>query len=604
MNTSTKIQDFGAKIGGAKKDYFSNVKDIDFDALNASDLKNLKKKAVWPEPDFKAIIDGGVSRQVAMYIKLVRDAVPSSPGFKNYMSIESLRITGRNYVEYVSAIRDDAMKIKTEEDIKNFYDLSIKKYLDFPFGRPTLNSLSHGFLNNKLFHLAFYSDRINLDAEIVNNRFCLTQEEAELFGDKPSSRKSYRKPAKQRFNPVLSGELVRTGEDYRHGRNVTGEDFMKVFGFRGGEFGNWVNEKERQASMNYAFDALVDLAKSLDIATTDISLGGKLAIAFGSRGRGSAAAHYEPDREVINLTKIRGAGSLSHEWGHALDDLVGKKLGIERFMTEVPNSSALPEPMKQILLDMQYRHATDEEIQENINKSTSLLKNCLYRYFGSLLTLSYRKEINTIVDKMVDTIVEARRSGDSCPTSELSDQDIKDIKTLSDRIGKPADSAVIQSFSTTARRISSVVNNRSGLVKSDYEKNSEAFGKTYAKSDNGYWESTVEMFARAFATYSKDKLGTDRCDYLNGHAESAYTLQDDGTKVCAYPVGEERKRLNQRFDDLITWLKDEGILHKYEPYHEDSLEPEVPKATAFGTADESVVYNEVKKGSVVQFSLF
>lgn len=604
MNTSTKIQDFGAKIGGAKKDYFSNVKDIDFDALNASDLKNLKKKAVWPEPDFKAIIDGGVSRQVAMYIKLVRDAVPSSPGFKNYMSIESLRITGRNYVEYVSAIRDDAMKIKTEEDIKNFYDSTIKKYLDFPFGRPTLNSLSHGYLNNKLFHIAMYYDRINLEAEIIKNRFCLTPEETEFYGDKPSTNRKSRKPAKQRFNPVLSGELVRIGDDYRHGRDVTGDDFMRVFGFRGGEFGNWVNEKERQASMNYAFDALIDLAKTLDIATTDISLGGKLAIAFGSRGRGSAAAHYEPDREVINLTKIRGAGSLSHEWAHALDDIVGKKLGIERFMTEVPNSSALPEPMKQILLDMQYRHATDEEIQENINKSTSLLKNCLYRYFGSLLTLSYRKEINTIVDKMVDTIVEARRSGDSCPTSELSDQDIKDIKTLSDRIGKPADSAVIQSFSTTARRISSVVNNRSGLVKSDYEKNSEAFGKTYAKSDNGYWESNIEMFARAFATYSLDKLGPNRCDYLNGHAECAYTIQNDGTKVCAYPLGKEREKLNQDFDSLISWLKEKGILHKYEPYHEDLFEPEVPKAVSFGTGDESVVYNEVKKGSVVQFALF
>ena len=602
--TTTKIQDFGEKIGGAKKDFFSNVKDIDFNSLNAAALKNVKKKSVWSEPNFKDLISNGTSRKVAMYIKLVRDAVPASPGYKNYMSIETLRTTGKNYVEFISDIRDSAMALKTEDDIKNFYDSTIKKYLDFPFGRPTLNSLSHGFLNNKLFHIAMYYDRINLEAEIIKNRFCLTPEETEFYGDKPSTNRKNRKPAKQRFNPVLSGELVRTGEDYRHGRNVTGDDFMKVFGFRGGEFGNWVNEKERQASMNYAFDALIDLAKTLDIATTDISLGGKLAIAFGSRGRGSAAAHYEPDREVINLTKIRGAGSLSHEWAHALDDIVGKKLGIERFMTEVPNSSALPEPMKQILLDMQYRHATDEEIQENINKSTSLLKHCLYRYFGSLLTLSYRKEINTIVDKMVDTIVEARRSGDSRPVSELSDQAINDIKTLSDRIGKPADSAVIQSFSTTARRISSVVNNRSGLVKSDYEKNSEAFGKTYAKSDNGYWESNIEMFARAFATYSLDKLGPNRCDYLNGHAECAYTIQNDGTKVCAYPIGEERKKLNQDFDSLISWLKEKEILHKYEPYTETVQEEKQVNIPSFGSAGKDVVYQEVTRGSIVQFALF
>lgn len=602
--TITKIQDFGEKIGGAKKDFFSNVKDIDFNSLNAATLKNVRKRSVWPEPNFKDMISNGTSRKVAMYIKLIRDAVPASPGYKNYMSIDTLRSTGKNYVEYISDIRDNAMALKTEDDIKNFYDSTIKKYLDFPFGRPTLNSLSHGFLNNKLFHLAFYSDRINLDAEIVNNRFCLTQEEAELFGDKPSSRKSYRKPAKQRFNPVLTGELVRIGEDYRHGRDVTGEDFMKVFGFRGGEFGNWVNEAERQASMNHAFDALVDLAKSLDIATTDISLGGKLAIAFGSRGRGSAAAHYEPDREVINLTKIRGAGSLSHEWAHALDDIVGKELGIERFMTEVPNSSALPEPMKQLIASMQFRPATNEEIQEDIDKSSGYLKKGLYRYFGTLLTLSYRKEIDSIVDNMVDLVVTARKSGDLRSNAELCDQSIKEITLLADRIGKPADTAVSSSFRTTAHNVSGYIKNSKKGMKSEYMKNSESFGKTYAKADNGYWESTVEMFARAFATYSKDKLKTDRCDYLNGHAESAYTLQDDGTKVCAYPVGEERKRLNQCFDDLITWLKDEEILHKYEPYHEELFEPEVPKSVSFGTADESVVYNEVKKGSVVQFALF
>ena len=45
--TTTKIQDFGEKIGGAKKDFFSNVKDIDFNSLNAAALKNVKKKSVW-----------------------------------------------------------------------------------------------------------------------------------------------------------------------------------------------------------------------------------------------------------------------------------------------------------------------------------------------------------------------------------------------------------------------------------------------------------------------------------------------------------------------------------------------------------------------------
>lgn len=44
-----------------------------------------------------------------------------------------------------------------------------------------------------------------------------------------------------------------------------------------------------------------------------------LAIAFGSRGVGGALAHYEPGRKVLNLTKMRGAGCLAHELGHAFD---------------------------------------------------------------------------------------------------------------------------------------------------------------------------------------------------------------------------------------------------------------------------------------------
>ena len=70
-----------------------------------------------------------------------------------------------------------------------------------------------------------------------------------------------------------------------------------------------------------AYDAFYDMAKAVGIRAEDISLPSLstkgLAIAFGARGRGNALAHYEQDLEVINLTKLRGAGSLAHEWGHA-----------------------------------------------------------------------------------------------------------------------------------------------------------------------------------------------------------------------------------------------------------------------------------------------
>ncbi len=105
--------------------------------------------------------------------------------------------------------------------------------------------------------------------------------------------------------------------------SVTPAMFTEAFGFRGVEFGNWTTGSDRQIRLNEAYDALMDLAGALGVPTNALSLGGKLGLAFGARGKGGrrpAAAHYEPDKIVINLTKNSGAGSLAHEWWHAIDN--------------------------------------------------------------------------------------------------------------------------------------------------------------------------------------------------------------------------------------------------------------------------------------------
>lgn len=112
----------------------------------------------------------------------------------------------------------------------------------------------------------------------------------------------------------------RVGADHRHGQDLSPEAFAAVFPFRGVEFGNWVNQIERAACLNECADALHDLAEVLGIIPEAVTLGGSLAWAFGSRGVGRAAAHYERDRRVINLTKKKGNGCVAHEWFHALDN--------------------------------------------------------------------------------------------------------------------------------------------------------------------------------------------------------------------------------------------------------------------------------------------
>ena len=115
----------------------------------------------------------------------------------------------------------------------------------------------------------------------------------------------------------------RVGEDMRNGEDVTPQYFGETFGFKGVEFGNWVEQGKRQADLNEAFDALMDMAAVLGLPPKALSLNGELSLAFGARGKGGidpAKAHYESSFVVINMTKKNGAGSLGHEWWHALDN--------------------------------------------------------------------------------------------------------------------------------------------------------------------------------------------------------------------------------------------------------------------------------------------
>ncbi len=96
---------------------------------------------------------------------------------------------------------------------------------------------------------------------------------------------------------------------------------MIDYHLKGFEFGNWVNTEERN---DYAAGILTTLKELATIlGTKNIGFDSQIGIAFGARGHRGAAAHYEPRLNMINLTKKKGAGSLAHEYGHALDYCFG-----------------------------------------------------------------------------------------------------------------------------------------------------------------------------------------------------------------------------------------------------------------------------------------
>jgi len=130
------------------------------------------------------------------------------------------------------------------------------------------------------------------------------------------------------FDPTsfYGTELSRIGPDHgvnddqdSHTRSLT--DFSKM---RGLQYGNSVTDDERKHHLGQAALAMRDLTHTLGLPSEMGSFNGRLGLAFGARGKGRAAAHYEPNLRAINLTRHNGSGSLAHEWGHAFDDILGE----------------------------------------------------------------------------------------------------------------------------------------------------------------------------------------------------------------------------------------------------------------------------------------
>ena len=183
----------------------------------------------------------------------------------------------------------------------------------------------------------YYIKSRNIPGKIYLSRRFWTRKEAE---DYLAANLDALIKKEDRMTEALMGSNIgmaeRAGVDYRNGRDVTPQDFLDEFGFRGVEFGNWVPQAERQMYLNKSYDAIKDLCAIIGISPRAFSLGGRLGLAFGARGHSKALAHYESDKEVINLTRMKGVGSLAHEWFHAIDNYLSRqKTGnISDFATE------------------------------------------------------------------------------------------------------------------------------------------------------------------------------------------------------------------------------------------------------------------------------
>lgn len=84
QTVSNQHEDFGEKIGGARKDLWKDqgLDVSDLDAMNDREAdKFVKKDNIWKKPDYQAMLESGIPLGVVYFIKKARDALNASPQY-------------------------------------------------------------------------------------------------------------------------------------------------------------------------------------------------------------------------------------------------------------------------------------------------------------------------------------------------------------------------------------------------------------------------------------------------------------------------------------------------------------------------------------------
>ena len=367
---NNKIQDFGEKIGGARKDWFANIREAaqKFAEVGAVDLVAAPLSKVVTLPNLEKMTEAGaLSTDSARAVMTIWRNLGTRPAGSAYLLQRWAEKAAPKLARIGAILNGD--KVNDEERAAvDFRILTAANWpaVPFSFGRVETGRHFSGMMyaatgrrylaksNNASDIVAAIRTQTEQDAQkraegvrlaICSNRvgeYFVTPEHkteivlfrgsyAECYDQKEHHADELRaRYAEIKNVPALRRDWnrPRVGEDWRKGQDITPETFAGALPFRGVEFGNWVTQAERASLLNAAFDGFHDLAQMLGVHVERVTLGGTLAFAFASRGTSKGMAHYEPARQVINLTKKKGAGCMAHEWFHACDHYAARLGGL------------------------------------------------------------------------------------------------------------------------------------------------------------------------------------------------------------------------------------------------------------------------------------
>lgn len=461
------IDDFGEKLEGAAKDRWKSFVEK-MRITTVGDIVDAPLSVSFPEPNYTALLKDGGDPLVLAFLRAARDTIPAKPktrGLRRWAEqVQQLRRTCMQLLDgsvpperlkaHITANADPGSEIAIRTALyealgheasfktfdvqfgsfrrlngvdfsppRQFFHLRSKK-LGLSIAHPTLqgavselkDKIAEGIAPAEI-KVAFKMYRKGGNPTVhIGRKFGKDYVSLASFPSVKEAREYFDKNYDAlvqtseglKASPAMRGldNRNRTGIDRRNGIDVTPGMFMEAFGFRGVQFGNYVENARRQADLNDAYDGLMDLADVLQCPPVSLSLDGRLGLAFGARGRGgrdAASAHFEPSHFVINLTKKQGAGSLAHEWYHAIDNHIrgcGKK--VDGYASET-----LAAHVAHLTLEDREAIATLRDVYVRLRDETDILarsRNCdKYRaapYYGLPLEITARAFETWVIDRL------------------------------------------------------------------------------------------------------------------------------------------------------------------------------------------------------------
>lgn len=552
-----QYRDAGEKIGGARKDVVAAREAFDarpsvanLDALEGVDPdqahKACKKQAVWPAPGVAEAQKAGRDPGWYLLARTTWDVLATAPKANNgeerkrwMAATEFMRDTVEG-AENGKVLYDRLRELEKDSYAWNptTYQEAVQGHVD---ALPRLKDYLRG--RAKVRGRAFYDHlgqgeywhRTSQVSEAQKagkdpSDYLAKQEQAwgqlaSWFGEKARKVTQTEDDVVEKWKPSRPAAYERLG-DVEPVAVRNAETMLKLFGLRGVEFGNWMDDEASRVHVNRCAEAFVDLAEGLGLDTKDVSLNGRLALAFGARGTGRALAHYEPGKKVINLTKLGGAGTLAHEWWHALENIIG--------MVE-PGVSGMD-------------HPSDLDAGKLIRSESPVLK-ALGGVLSEITGGEGRKSLKLAPEKQRFT---SWRQIDTFITGAGGD-------------GQKALDAVLDRYPGTAsrpKRLGDVANYIAAKTGAT-DLTIQTLNSNYyldAKSRGDYWGRPHEMLARAFECYMVDALKRDGRG--NNYLAFDANYHDRNLARAPYPQGDERDRIGKAFDKLFGAIRATGTMQK------------------------------------------